>query len=253
MTVHFAYDRATDQADRAIGLIVLQNDETVDLDFRWLVPARDVRLYLSRVRSPTEVTLASLPTMREAIPEAVSLLPRSAGIGVIGYACTSASAVLGEDRVAEIVGAGWPEIFVTNPLSALIAACRALGIRRLGMVSPYLPDVSQRLIERLEAAGIAVPAFGSFGEKDEAVVARIAPTSVREAVLALPGAETCDAVFASCTNLRAAEVAGACEAELGKPVLCSNLVLAWHMMRLAGLEGAPLGSDGALSRAPLPA
>ncbi len=244
MTLPYSLDESDRRA--TLGLIVLQADETVDPDFRWLMPHGSVRLYPSRVHSPPEITMESLPTMQEALPAAIRLLPPAADIAVIGYACTSASAVLGEERVAEIVRTARPDVAVTNPLSALKAACRALGIRRLAVVSPYVPDVSQSLIDRLEAAGIAVPTIASFGQKEERIVARIAPASVHAAILETARRTPCDAIFASCTNLRAVEVVAEAERTLGMPVLSSNLVLAWHMLRLAGIEDR-LGCGGALS------
>ena len=54
------------------------------------------------------------------------------------------------------------------------------------------------------------------------------------------GAEM-DAVFVSCTNLRSLSVIAEAEARIGKPVLSSNLVLGWHMLRLAGLTAAGNG------------
>jgi maleate cis-trans isomerase len=50
-----------------------------------------------------------------------------------------------------------------------------------------------------------------------------------------------EAVFASCTNLRTLPVIETCERRLGKPVISSNLALAWHMMHLAGLPTAGRG------------
>ena len=129
------------------------------------------------------------------------------------------------------------------------AACRALGVDRLGLVSPYEPVVSQALREALEAAGITVSAFGCFEQKEERLVARISPDSILDALLAIGGRD-CQAVFAACTNLRAVEVLAEAERMLGKPVLASNQVMAWHLLRLAGLD-APLGTGGALSAAGL--
>lgn len=45
-----------------------------------------------------------------------------------------------------------------------------------------------------------------------------------------------DAVFISCTGLQAAAVVGEIEAVLGKPVTSSNHALAWHCLRLAGID-----------------
>ena len=93
----------------------------------------------------------------------------------------------------------------------------------------------------LEASGLRIAAFGSFEQSEERIVARIAPDSVLQAILDVGRSEECDAVFVSCTNLRTIEIIETAETALGKPVLSSNQALAWHMVRLAGLDDAPAG------------
>ncbi|MDG1084956.1 MAG: Asp/Glu racemase, partial [Planktotalea sp.] len=53
--------------------------------------------------------------------------------------------------------------------------------------------------------------------------------------------EACDGVFISCTSLRAAGIVEQAERQLGKPVTSSNHALAWHLLRLAGIDD---GLDG---------
>jgi maleate isomerase len=82
---------------------------------------------------------------------------------------------------------------------------------------------------------------GSFGQAEEAVVARISLRSVEEAICEVGKDPEIEAVFASCTNLRTMPVIEACEKRLSKPVISSNLALAWHMMHLADLPTADRG------------
>ena len=103
----------------------------------------------------------------------------------------------------------------------------------------------------LEEAGLEIAAFGSFEESEEAVVARIAPASVLDAIVRVGAAAECEAVFASCTNLRATGVIAEAETRLGKPVITSNQALAWHMLRLAGLADGQAVA-GSLFRCSLP-
>lgn len=203
-------------------------------------------LYHSRVPSGADVTPESLAAMQAEIPAAARLLPPTAVLDVIGYACTSGATVIGEAAVAAAIHAVRPEVATSDPLTATKAAFRALGVRRLGFVTPYVAEVSAAMRRNLEAAGLEITAFGSFEESEEAVVARIAPASVLEAIVKVGGAPDCEAVFASCTNLRATGVIAEAEARLGKPVVTSNQALAWHMLRLAGLPDGP-GGGGALS------
>lgn len=237
--------------EAAFGLIVLEADETVEPDFCRLLPGSRYRVYHSRVESADEVTPETLLTMADTIPAAADMLPRPAGLDAVGYCCTSGATMLGEARVAELVGQALPGIPVSNPLTALKAACAALGVRRLAIVSPYVAEVSNAICDRLQDAGIGIAAFGSFESREERIVARIAPDSILDAIVRV-GAAGGDAVFASCTNLRATEVLEAAERRIDKPVLTSNQVLAWHMMRLAGVT-APLPRGGALAGCPLPA
>ena len=89
--------------------------------------------------------------------------------------------------------------------------------------------------------------MGSFNHENDNEVARIDARSVEDAVLELGRHSSVDAVFVSCTSLRAAERIEALEAKLGKPVTSSNHALAWHSLRLAGYA-APLPGFGRLMR-----
>ncbi|MEM1039084.1 MAG: Asp/Glu racemase [Pseudomonadota bacterium] len=228
----------------AIGLIVLQSDETIEQDFRWLFSPQVCDLYVSRVPSGLEVTGDTLAEMAQTLPMAASLFPQSLSLDVIGYGCTSGSSVIGPDRVAALVREGRPKTHaasaVTEPLSALITACKARGITRLALLSPYIEDVSAALRARLSDAGIETPLFGSFSEAEEAKVARIDEASIMAAATALcvDRKGDFDGLFLSCTNLKALDVLAPLEESLGVPVMSSNSVLADHMSMLAGIEVA---------------
>ncbi|MEL6745302.1 MAG: Asp/Glu racemase [Pseudomonadota bacterium] len=226
----------------AIGLIVLQSDETIEQDFRRLFSPRVCDLYISRVPSGLEVTADTLVEMAQTLPTAVNLFPQSLALDVVGYGCTSGSSVIGPDRVAALVQEGRPESHavpaVTEPLSALIAACKMRGITRLALLSPYIEDVSAALRARLFEVGIETPLFGSFNEAEEAKVARIDEASIVAAATALceDRSSDFDGLFLSCTNLKALDVLTPLEERLGVPVMSSNSVLADHMGLLAGIK-----------------
>lgn len=222
-----------------LGLVVLQVDETIEHDFRRLLPMGDVALYVTRVPSGLEVTTGSLQEMARTIPAAARLLPPSLDFDVVGYGCTSGTSVIGPERVAELVAGSTRTRAVTDPLTALVAACRTLGVSRLAMLSPYVEEVSETLRSVLQTRGVATPVFGSFNEAEDAKVARLAPQSILEAAANLGRASGAEAIFLSCTNLRTLDVLGSIEKTLGKPVLSSNQVLAWHMAKLAGLPELP--------------
>ncbi|WP_299141671.1 aspartate/glutamate racemase family protein [uncultured Tateyamaria sp.] len=239
----YAYTRAPEEQPK-LGLIALQADRTMEDDFRRMMPA-DVSLLVSRVPSGLEVTPESLAEMEGHLSASAALFPEGHGFDVIGYGCTSATAQIGAAAVADQVRKGAETAHVTDPVTALIAACAAARARRIAILSPYVASVSDRLRDVLAAAGIDTPTFGSFDEANEAAVAGIDAASITEATLDMMQGAQVDAVFLSCTNLRTLDVIGPLQARLGVPVMSSNLVLAWHMLHLAwqgpGQPGGLLG------------
>ncbi|MGI9355327.1 MAG: maleate cis-trans isomerase family protein [Rhizobiaceae bacterium] len=226
-----------DEEPKTFGLIVLQADERIESDFRRLMPD-GVRLFASRVPSALEVSSSTLAEMESHLAAAAGLLPRGPKFDVVGYGCTSGTAEIGAPTIARRVREGVDTGAVTEPVSALVAACRALSITRLGFISPYVEPVSDKLRGVLEDHGVASPEFGSFAEPVEEKVARILETSTLEAAWQLAQKGGIDAMFLSCTNLRTLNIIEPLERELEIPVLSSNQVLAWHMLGLAGIASS---------------
>ena len=238
-----SFDFTTDPAVPAMGLIVLQSDETIEQDFRRIFGAGPL-IYVTRVPTATQVTRNTLQQMAETLPAAASLFAEPTEFSVVGYGCTSGTAQIGADNIARLVREGCTTPEVTQPVSGLLAACATLNIKRLGFLSPYVEDVSAHLVNVLEANGVACPVFGSFDEACETVVAHISSQSTYDAAVTLAAKGGIDALFLSCTNLRTLDIIEKLEAETGLPVLSSNQVLAWHMAQLSDkdLTDLPFGT-----------
>ncbi|MFT5067239.1 MAG: maleate isomerase [Yoonia sp.] len=230
-----SFDFTTDPVLPAMGLIVLQSDETIEQDFRRIF-GHDPLIYVTRVPTATKVTRDTLQQMADTLPAAASLFAEPTQFSVVGYGCTSGTAQIGADNIARLVREGCTTPQVTQPVSGLLAACEALGIKRLGFLSPYVEEVSAHLVTVLETNGVSCPVFGSFEESCETVVAHISPQSTYDAAMALAAKGGIDALFLSCTNLRTLDIIERLEAETGLPVLSSNQVLAWHMAKLSGID-----------------
>jgi len=238
-----SFDFTTNPAVPAMGLIVLQSDETIEQDFRRIFGAGPL-IYVTRVPTATQVTRDTLQQMAETLPAAASLFAEPTEFSVVGYGCTSGTAQIGADNIARLVREGCTTPEVTQPVSGLLAACATLNIKRLGFLSPYVEDVSAHLVNVLEANGVACPVFGSFDEACETVVAHISSQSTYDAAVTLAAKGGIDALFLSCTNLRTLDIIEKLEAETGLPVLSSNQVLAWHMAQLSDkdLTDLPFGT-----------
>ena len=226
---HLSFElKADDAALPAVGLVVLQSDETMEHELRhWL--ADSVRLFHTRIPNEVEISHDSLHRMKAALPAATSLLPSTTDFKVIVYGCTSGTTVIGEQAVATAVRSVFPGVQVTNPLSAIKAQLLAIKAKRIALLTPYVPDVSKAMIDELESEGIEVVRGASFHESQDDRVARISPESLSSAIDALGTSKDVDAIVASCTNLRTFDILDDASARVGIPVISSNSALVWHI------------------------
>ena len=229
----------TDVDPTRLGLIVLQTDETIERDF--IAMKGDCDLFFNRVPCGAETTAAALQAMAGHMATSASLFPQTCAFDVFGYGCTSGTAQIGIDRVRGLIQGAVQTRAVTQPVSALKAACDALGVKRLAFVSPYIEAVSAQLRDVVRTQGVEVPVFGTFDCVEERNVVRISGDAILDGARTLVQGAEVDAIFLSCTNLRALDVVDQMEAELNLPVLCSNQVLAWHMAQLSGNPRAMQG------------
>lgn len=241
---HFQTDDGLGVAAR-IGLIVLQTDQTIEHEFSAMVRAPNVALYHSRIPNAMEVTPQTLRDMKANLPNAAALLPTQFDFDAIGYACTSGATMIGEDQVEAQIKKLHPRAKVSNPISACKAALHALGLKRIALITPYAPEVTLEMQMNLTAARFQINHVASFNQSDDFTVARITSNSILQAVVKAGANEHCDGIFVSCTSLRALEIITAAEHQLNKPVITSNQVLAWHLLRLAG-QNQPIQGFGQL-------
>jgi maleate isomerase len=218
-----------------IGMVVLETDQTLEMEARSL-PVDGVAWYHARIPMEPVVTPETLTDMEARLPVAAGLLPADFGFDAIGYGCTSAATLIGEQAITDGIHSAHPGIACTNPISAAVAAFRALDIQRIAVVTPYTAIVTAPVVELFGTHGLHVTAVGSFLESSDLVVARISEQSVANGVRQIAAASDCDAVFVSCTSLRLFGVVDALEQELGKPVVSSNLAFLWHLLRLSGID-----------------
>lgn len=227
----FSYTAVSIEPTR-IGIIVLQSDETIERDL--MAMRGDADVFVSRVPSGQEVTAETLESMAGHITASASLFPQTISFDAVGYGCTSGTAQIGVSEIERLVKFGTQTKTVSQPVSALVAACEHLGLKRIAFLSPYIEGVSANLRQVLQDNGVETPAFGTFGEAEELKVVRISGASVMEAATALVRDSKVDGIFLSCTNLRTLDLIMPLEAALDMPVLSSNLVLAWHLAQLSG-------------------
>ena len=216
-----------------MGLIVLQVDETIESDFREAFRTSKNQIFVTRIPSGLEVTTKTLTSMEHHISASAKLLPQSREFSVIGYGCTSASAIIGSEKISDLIKSGCSTREVTNPLLAATEYAKYLGVTKLALLSPYIEEVNTPLRKAFEIKGLSTETFGTFGEGQEEKVARISESSTIEAAITLGQDPSTEAVFISCTNLRTFNCLDKIATKIDKPVFSSNQSLAWHMKKLS--------------------
>ena len=220
-----------------IGLIVLATDYTIEEEWRRIyTPLTGVALYQSRILNDQRITPETLRAMEPRIAQSTDVILPGSELDVVAYGCTSASMAIGEEKVFEKIRSVRPNAKCTTPITAAFAAFRAMGARRIGVLTPYRADVNRIVADYIRARGFEVPVFGSFNEENDGIVARITPKSIEAGIDTIKKKAAIDAVFVSCTSIRLAAAAARIENEIGLPVTSSNHAMAWHALRLAGIE-----------------
>lgn len=132
---------------------------------------------------------------------------------------------------------------------AMNSVFKALGVRRMGLISPYVDDIQEKIIGNYAAAGIDCVAERhlhetvnyAFAEFSEDRIAGL----IREVAAARP-----DVIAIMCTNMRGARIAPKLEAELGIPVVDSTAAAVWGGLQAAGADGRTLSHWGRMFDVP---
>jgi maleate isomerase len=117
---------------------------------------------------------------------------------------------------------------------ALVAAFRALGARRIVMITPYIREVNVREAAFLEHHGITVLREHGLDLPGGKAFATVEPYEWYRLAMAHRDPQA-DAYFLSCAQTRAAEVIEILEHDLGRPVVTSNQAALWHCLRQSGI------------------
>ena len=151
-----------------------------------------------------------------------------------------------DERLCEAITAA-TGIPATTSMLALNAALAGYGARRFALVTPYLHEIQERIVDNYRALGLMCVAerhLNDPGNFSFALVSDDAITAmIREVAQAAP-----EAVATVCTNLRAAPLVEALERELEVPILDSIAVVVWRSLRLAGVDPARVRGWGRLFR-----
>jgi maleate isomerase len=223
-------------ARAAIGLVVLATDQTMEHEFRALIRMPGVAFYEARVFNENDITPETLRAIGPRIAPTADLILPGVPLDVVAFGCTSATMTLGEEAVFAEIRKVRPKAACTTPVTGALAAFRALGVQGIGLLTPYAPEINKGLAAYFTRCGAPIAAAATFDRRDDREAARISVASIEAAAERLAAAPGVDAIFVSCTSLRVAEAVAGLEARIGIPVTSSNHAMAWHCLRLAGID-----------------
>ena len=218
----------------SMGILVPVVNSVAEIDFHAMVPD-DVRVYTARIQnreaesifdSATEHNRKKLDGVAEAAERIRHVRP-----DLVAFCCTSKSFIGGRDGNAEVTSAiaDITGTAVITATSAILSALLTLGATTVGLGTPYLSQANEKLMEYLELEGFTVKVAKSipWSDRYSPLAAYRLGQSVNQ-----PGI---DAILLSCTNFRAAEIAGLLEADAGLPVVTSNQATVWACLRTLGI------------------
>ncbi len=217
-----------------IGFILISNDDLVEEEMIRLAPP-GVGIHFTRLPGVVECTVETLMAMEKGLADAASRFVSENGFDAVCFACTSASALIGEERVKEELLRGAPIARPTSLINGVIHALRTLQVRRIVVATPYLDEINTLEEKYLRKQGFDVLDMQGMNILSGDEMYRVTPDFILEYATTLDRPEA-EAIFVSCGGLRSLEIVDALEQKVGKPVVASNQAMFWDTIRLAGIE-----------------
>jgi maleate isomerase len=118
---------------------------------------------------------------------------------------------------------------------------------RIGIVSPYLDEIQEKMVANYRAAGFDVVAERHLNDRGNFSFSEVTEEQLERmcAEVAEAGPQ---AIAIVCTNMRGAPIAERVEAALGIPVYDTISTVVWKALRMTGVDTARVRGWGSLFR-----
>jgi maleate isomerase len=173
-------------------------------------------------------------TMVDAMDEVLTLEPHHV---ILATAAESAGGVAGARVLRErLLAKSGGRVGVTLGADAIQAALHRYGsIRRIGLITPYMPVGDEQAQRFFEDCGYEAVCIKGMRCGSPVLIAHTSEAELRDAITEVNGPDV-DAIVQVGTNLPMARVAAAAEFWLGKPVVALNTATYWHALRVNGID-----------------
>jgi maleate isomerase len=224
------------------GVLIPSTNTTVEIEYNRLLPPT-LQAHVGRLLSSGAGPFS--PSLDADVDHQARLLG-TAKVEVISLVQTSAS-LFADDYDATVTqrmskGAGVPAI---TSAQAIGQAVRALGARRIALVSPYSQPVLERAKHYYQTKySLEVLALEGFAATDSYMIGKLGPENARDAFARIEQPEI-EVLVVPGGNFPTMSFVPAWEREFGKPVVTTNQAALWAMMGIMGVSD-PLPGLGRL-------
>ena len=179
-----------------------------------------------------------------------------AHVDAIAYACLVALMARGPDahreaerQLAEIVAQAGTDTAVLSSAGALIEAIRALGLRRVAILTPYVKSLTEKVAAYLESEGIEVVDAMSLEVADNIAVGRLDPSRLPDLAAQMDTSAADGVVISACVQMPSLAAIEPAERRLGLPVLSAATATVFDLLSRLGMPTAVPGAGRLLSGA----
>lgn len=243
-----------------IGQIVPSSNITMETEIPALLKAREMiaperfTFHSSRMRMK-HVTKDELSKM-DADSDRCALELSDAKVNVMGYACLVAIMSMGlgyhaasQERLTKVVRGNDSDGAVVNSAGALIEGLKALGAKKVAVVTPYMKPLTEMVVAYIRNEGFEVLDYRALEIQDNLAVAAHDPMNLPGIVAGMDTADVDVIVLSACVQMPSLPAVSVVEAQTGKPVLTAAIATTWSMLRALDLPTRVPGGGALLSGA----
>lgn len=231
-----------------IGMIVPSSNTTMETEIPAMLRLRETirperfTFHSSRMRM-THVTPEELRAM-DADSERCAVELADADVDVMAYACLVAIMAQGhgyhcesEARLAIAAkGSLGAETPVISSAGALVEALHHLSAKRISVITPYMPALTEVVCDYIRHEGIDVHDNVSLGIADNLAVGRLDPTQLVDLAQRV-NTEGVDAlVLSACVQMPSLPAIQVVQDQFDIPVLSASVATVWKMLMVLGLD-----------------
>ena len=227
-----------------IGLIVPSSNTTIEIEVPEMlrrIEDESFSFHSSRavLHSVDPESLADMVAQGERCARELA----DADVDVIGYACLIAVMAQGrraheaaERELAEVVRTRFGrDVPVVSSAGALVRALGRLDARKVAIVTPYVPSLTDMVADYLADYGIEVVDSVSLCVADNLAVGRLDPAALPDHVAALR-LSAADAVIASaCVQMPSLAAVPGLEQQLRLPIITAATATVFELLAALGL------------------